>query len=114
MGITYGYWGVSQRTRGNDCRLPHWRYEIQVSRTDSEHRTGLHGVDRSKGDLRNLIGIVMDVTPDSFYKIGTKTGALSNLYSRCNKKCINKRCVCKKKGVICNSRCHNSTNCTNK
>ncbi|KAK9737025.1 hypothetical protein QE152_g11099 [Popillia japonica] len=39
-------------------------------------------VDRSKGDLRNLIGIVMEVTPDSFYKIGTKTGALSNLYSR--------------------------------
>ncbi|KAK9708942.1 hypothetical protein QE152_g26913 [Popillia japonica] len=24
-------------------------------------------VDRSKGDLRNLIGIVMEVTPDSFY-----------------------------------------------
>ncbi|KAK9694862.1 hypothetical protein QE152_g33240 [Popillia japonica] len=39
-------------------------------------------VDRSKGDLRNLIGIVMEVTPDSFHKIGTKTGALSNLYSR--------------------------------
>lgn len=104
----------------------------------------------------DILGIVMEVTPDSFYKIGTKTGALSNLYSRsqiapctanllkisdvpnttislrtanslasvvggqgfvrctCNKKCINKRCVCKKKGVICNSRCHNSTNCTNK
>ena len=37
---------------------------------------------RNKGDSRNLIGIVMEVTADSFYKIGTKEGISLELYDR--------------------------------
>ncbi|XP_060859794.1 KRAB-A domain-containing protein 2-like [Metopolophium dirhodum] len=32
----------------------------------------------------------------------------------CTKKCDTKRCVCRKKEVLCNSKCHNSLTCTNK
>lgn len=134
-------------------------------------------VDRSKADFRNIIGIkngvnciirnitltkilfsgvVMEVTEDNLYKIGTKEGILPQLYSRnqisfsdtqflqieevpnqtislreantkesivggqgftrcgCTTKCKSNRCKCRKKGQLCNSRCHNSLNCCNK
>ena len=98
----------------------------------------------------------MDVTDDNFYKVGTKSGVLSQLYSRnqimptttcflgindvpqsnvalrtvnnetslqggqgfvkcsCTTKCKTNRCACRKKGLLCNSRCHNSLSCVNK
>lgn len=43
--------------------------------------------------------------------IGTGQG-----YARCvcYKGCNNNRCLCKKKGLLCNSKCHNSLGCANK
>lgn len=39
-------------------------------------------LDRGKGDAKNIIGVVMEVTADNYYKIGTINGILSQLYSR--------------------------------
>ena len=39
-------------------------------------------VDRAKGDLRNVIGVVLEASDDGFYKIGTKHGILQKLYCR--------------------------------
>lgn len=39
-------------------------------------------VDKAKGDFRNVIGVVLQVTEDGFYKIGTKYGILQKLYCR--------------------------------
>ncbi|XP_022194657.2 KRAB-A domain-containing protein 2-like [Nilaparvata lugens] len=39
-------------------------------------------VDKGKGDLRNVLAVVMEVTEDGFYKLGTKNGILKQLYSR--------------------------------
>ncbi|XP_071053571.1 protein FAM200C-like [Onthophagus taurus] len=39
-------------------------------------------LDRSKGDARNLIGLVLETTNDGLYKIGTKKGVIDSLYSR--------------------------------
>ncbi|XP_050065514.1 KRAB-A domain-containing protein 2-like [Aphis gossypii] len=39
-------------------------------------------VDRSKGDSRNIIGVIMEVTTDDLYKIGTKNGIIAQLFSR--------------------------------
>ncbi|XP_050316173.1 uncharacterized protein LOC126750568 [Anthonomus grandis grandis] len=39
-------------------------------------------VDRAKGDLRNVIGVVLKASDDGFYKIGTKHGLLQKLYCR--------------------------------
>lgn len=96
------------------------------------------------------------MTEDGFYKIGTKSGILSSLYSRnqfgicneifltsadvplcemslrsmnadqsafgsqdyiecnCKIKCTTNRCKCKKAGILCNSKYHNSLPCQNK
>ena len=32
----------------------------------------------------------------------------------CTKKCETKRCACRRNGLLCNSKCHSSTACTNK
>lgn len=32
----------------------------------------------------------------------------------CLSKCLTKRCSCRQAGVLCNSKCHNSHNCSNK
>jgi hypothetical protein len=32
----------------------------------------------------------------------------------CKKNCDSKRCLCKSKNILCNSRCHNSNSCFNK
>jgi len=32
----------------------------------------------------------------------------------CTRKCYNNKCICKKKNVLCNSRCHNALDCKNK
>ena len=39
-------------------------------------------VDRCKGDLRKVLAIVINVTDNGFYKLGTKNGILKQLYSR--------------------------------
>lgn len=39
-------------------------------------------VDKGRGDLRNIIGIVLQVTDDGLYKIGTKHGVLQSFYVR--------------------------------
>lgn len=38
--------------------------------------------DRSKGDFKHIIGVVLDVTTDNYYIIGTKNGVLPQLFSR--------------------------------
>lgn len=39
-------------------------------------------VDKGRGELRNIIGIILQVTDDGLYKIGTKHGILQNFYAR--------------------------------
>ncbi|XP_031332774.1 KRAB-A domain-containing protein 2-like [Photinus pyralis] len=39
-------------------------------------------VDKSKVDLRNIIGVVIDITDEGLYKVGTKHGILQTLYCR--------------------------------
>ncbi|XP_023212590.1 KRAB-A domain-containing protein 2-like, partial [Centruroides sculpturatus] len=39
-------------------------------------------VDRGRGDLRNVIGVVLEINNDGLYKIGTKHGILQTLYCR--------------------------------
>lgn len=39
-------------------------------------------VDKGKGDLRNIIGVIIQTNEEGFYKIGTKHGVLQNLYCR--------------------------------
>lgn len=39
-------------------------------------------VDRGRGDLRNVIGVVLEINDDGLYKIGTKHGILQKLYCR--------------------------------
>ena len=38
-------------------------------------------VDRNKGDANNLIAMVLEVSDDQMYKLGTKSGILFSLYS---------------------------------
>lgn len=39
-------------------------------------------VDRGKVDANNLIGVILTVSDDAFYKVGTKNGVISGLFSR--------------------------------
>ncbi|XP_049886470.1 KRAB-A domain-containing protein 2-like [Pectinophora gossypiella] len=114
-------------------------------------------VDKGRGDLRNIIGVILQRNDEGFYKIGTKHGVLQKLYCRtefdicsqkflsvgevdqdteislrtaatkhsvgsgqgfvrcsCIRNCLTNRCKCKKKKVLCNSKCHQSTACKNK
>ncbi|KAK9708390.1 hypothetical protein QE152_g27243 [Popillia japonica] len=45
----------------------HSEYKFPPIEKETTVKIPVPDVDRSKGDLRNLIGIVMEVTPDSFY-----------------------------------------------
>ena len=38
--------------------------------------------DKAKGDLKNIIGVVLQARDDGFYKIGTKYGILQRVYCR--------------------------------
>lgn len=115
-------------------------------------------VDRTRVDLPNLLGIVMEIKQEhSVFKIGTKSGVLANHYNRqdfaiikekfisledvpnkvvdlrkaasdaslfggqgvsmcnCKSVCATKSCGCRKKNVLCNSRCHaKNAGCINK
>lgn len=42
----------------------------------------LPDVDKGKGDLRNITGVVLDETNPGLYKIATKVGVLNKLYCR--------------------------------
>lgn len=42
-------------------------------------------VDKAKTDLRNIIGVVMEVNDHGLHKIGTKTGILNQTYTRYKK-----------------------------
>lgn len=39
-------------------------------------------VDKGKGDLRNIIGVILQKNDEGFYKVGTKHGVLQKLYCR--------------------------------
>ncbi|GBP68827.1 Ionotropic receptor 25a [Eumeta japonica] len=39
-------------------------------------------VDKGKGDLRNIIGVILQKNDEGFYKVGTKHGILQKLYYR--------------------------------
>ncbi|KAL1493793.1 hypothetical protein ABEB36_009482 [Hypothenemus hampei] len=39
-------------------------------------------VDKAKADLRNIIGVILEVTSAQLYKIGTRDGILDKLYCR--------------------------------
>ncbi|KAF2890363.1 hypothetical protein ILUMI_15810 [Ignelater luminosus] len=42
-------------------------------------------VDKGKGDLRNIIGVILQTNDEGFYKVGTKHGVLEKLYCRYSK-----------------------------
>ena len=110
-------------------------------------------VDRSKIDPRNLIGVVSE---QGLYKLGTKSGIISQLYARnqfqpcseqficisdvpdtmislrssaiaqskgsgqgflrcsCKQGCRTDRCRCRKRKILCSSKCHSKLSCCNK
>lgn len=39
-------------------------------------------VDRGRGDARSILGVVLELSPDGFYKLGTRNGVLKQLYAR--------------------------------
>jgi len=39
-------------------------------------------IDRENDDANNILGIILSITDDGFYKIGIKNGILSSLYTR--------------------------------
>lgn len=45
-------------------------------------RIPVPGVDRGKGDARNVLGVILDKTDDDFFRIGTRDGIVKNLYAR--------------------------------
>ena len=119
-------------------------------------RVPIPDVDKGRGDPRNVLAVVMNVTEDGFYRLGTERGILNQLYARsqfsvcqkdllkvedvpdheiplrsaataqstgtgqgflrcmCKTKCQNYKCLCLKKKIKCNSKCHSSLPCCNK
>ncbi|KAK3922746.1 SCAN domain-containing protein 3 [Frankliniella fusca] len=114
-------------------------------------------VDRGRGDPRNVICVVVEVTEDNLYRLGNKQGRLNTLLARsmftvrkekfisvedvpdtymalrsmataqslsggqgyvrcaCKTGCKpSSKCKCRGAGVLCNSKCHGSSTCSNK
>lgn len=113
-------------------------------------------VDGDRVNAGSVLAVVLDVTEDGLYRLGTQGGVISQLYRRsqfstcpvdlldaktvprenkislcsaataqsvahgqgfrcfCKQKCRTNKCACKKEGVLCNSKCHGSLNCSNK
>ncbi|KAK9720575.1 hypothetical protein QE152_g21981 [Popillia japonica] len=100
-------------------------------------------LDRGKGTLRNLIGVIMEITKNNYYKIGTAEEILAQLYSRnqigaCKSKQLSveevpeERCTLRTASNLnlenndlyhviveedvtrCNSKCHKTLDYTNK
>ncbi|XP_060872569.1 uncharacterized protein LOC132946537 [Metopolophium dirhodum] len=45
-------------------------------------RVPVPDVDKGRGDARNILAVVIEVTVDGYYRLGTKEGLLKSLYSR--------------------------------
>ncbi|XP_050499952.1 KRAB-A domain-containing protein 2-like [Diabrotica virgifera virgifera] len=45
-------------------------------------RVPVPDVDRGRGDARSILGVVLDVVDNGFYRIGTRDGVLKQLYAR--------------------------------
>ena len=45
-------------------------------------RVPIPDIDRGRGELRNILAVVMMVTQDGFYQLGTTEGILKQLYAR--------------------------------
>ncbi|KAE9529177.1 hypothetical protein AGLY_011973 [Aphis glycines] len=45
-------------------------------------RVPVPDVDKGRGDARNILAVVIEVTDDGYYQLGTKEGLLKSLYSR--------------------------------
>ena len=45
-------------------------------------RIPIPDVYRSKGDPPNILGIILKITDDNYYQIGTKNGKINKLYAR--------------------------------
>nr|XP_012151860.1 PREDICTED: uncharacterized protein LOC105663967 [Megachile rotundata] len=65
---------------------------------------------------------LLSIDEISFQEISLREAAATNSrsggqgYTRCNckRKCSTNKCSCKSKGLLCNSKCHNSLSCCNK
>ena len=64
--------------------------------------------------------LTKDEVPQSSVALRTTAKAQSNSHGRgfvrcnCLKGCSSNTCSCKKSGILCNSKCHSSSNCKNK
>ena len=87
-------------------------------------RVPIPDVDKGRGDSRNILAIVMNVTEDGFYRIGTTQGILKQLYARsqftvCRKNFISMKDVPNQSAAISQSngsgqgfvRCHCKRKC---
>ncbi|KAF0703723.1 SCAN domain-containing protein 3-like, partial [Aphis craccivora] len=45
-------------------------------------RVPVPDLDKGRGDARNILAVVIEVTDDGYYQLGTKEGLLKSLYSR--------------------------------
>ncbi|CAK1589526.1 unnamed protein product [Parnassius mnemosyne] len=92
-------------------------------------RIAVPEVDRGRGDVRNIKGVVLAKTDDELYQIGTKNGILKQVYSRfqinvCPRALLDAedvpsteialRCLCYKNKLLCTSKCHSGLPCKNK
>ncbi|CAG5059156.1 unnamed protein product [Parnassius apollo] len=48
----------------------------------AEYIIPIPDVDKRRGDLRNIIGVILQRNNEGIYKVGTKHGVLQNLYCR--------------------------------
>ncbi|XP_023288360.1 KRAB-A domain-containing protein 2 [Orussus abietinus] len=91
-------------------------------------------VDRGRTDSQNVLAVVVGIEDSDFYKLANKNDEISfqemslreaaaansrsggQGYTRCQckRKCSTNKCSCKSKGLLCNSKCHNSLSCCNK
>lgn len=75
---------------------------------------------RSQFDICTEKLIDMECVPDTekgVRELATAhsvTGGQGFIRCACTQKCVNNRCKCRSKGLLCNSPCHNSLNCCNK
>ena len=74
---------------------------------------------RNDFELSNVV-VKLDNYPDTKISVRkavnkvSMTGGQGFVRCNCTTKCKRKTCTCKKLGVLCNSRCHNSSSCANK
>jgi len=154
-GIVDGWWGNASSTTHRMLRMS--RSKFLPATVGDNVTIPVPDVDRGRGDPRNILCVVLEVTDEQLYRVGNKEGVLETLlsrnmfsvtrerflvvedvpreqslklrrmatlqsatggqgYSRCNCKqgCKTDRYGCRRAGLNCNSKCHNSSSCTNK